>query len=185
MKKILLVIALALCIFQMIVLATAVDIGSPAIEGAGNYSNAATRINRENPANVTGVITSVAIYAGAEMSDCQVATFYIEAGTNLSTRDWELIGAVPAGYSIHSVNINVTVGDCIGICFPAEGSIAYNAGTEACWYRLGDNIPCDDVEFTATGNWKISVLGIGISYLWNTKTLIEWNGAVPNIWNEI
>jgi len=62
MKKILLIIILIVAIFQMVVLATAIDIGSAAVDG-DDYWGGNTWINGANPANESGKITTIEIYA--------------------------------------------------------------------------------------------------------------------------
>ncbi|GAI84326.1 unnamed protein product [marine sediment metagenome] len=63
MKKILLIITIVFCIFQMIVLAIDIDIGNPAIN-RDKLSSAATYVDKNNPANASGKITSVEIWSG-------------------------------------------------------------------------------------------------------------------------
>ena len=72
-------------IFQLITMAAAISIGSPAIN-RDDAKGAGTRIELLGAADGTGTITEVVIFAYSEMADCEVATFYLEAGTNYSTR---------------------------------------------------------------------------------------------------
>lgn len=184
MKKILLIIALVLVMFQMVVLATAIDIGASAIDRS-TYNTAKTSVNVVNPADYTGVITNIEIYANAAMSNVEVATFYVVSGNNLSTRDNETIGSVPAGYSAYAVSLNVTVGDYIGIYFSA-GSI--DRSTDNTMMLLaGDNIPCTNVTFGAPQAGTISLYGTGATlgwpHKWNTITIGKWDTVTFSKWN--
>ena len=170
MKKILLIIAIALCIFQMVVLATVINIGSPATDrtSAGGRN---TMVSKYVPADGTGKITTVEFYVNAALAGCQVATFYVVSGNNLSTRDYETIqiagqaaGVVPTGYQTATVDLDVVAGDYIGICWTnSDGYIdkdsTVGAGT---WYRGYDSgIPCTDAAFTLVANYMISLCGTG------------------------
>ena len=98
MKKILLIIAITLCIFQMVVLATAIDVGSEATNrGDKWYQN--TFVDQANPANASGKIISIEIWAcaGYDITGLEVATFSA-SGNNLATRDYESIpGTITSG----------------------------------------------------------------------------------------
>ncbi|GAJ03290.1 unnamed protein product, partial [marine sediment metagenome] len=76
MKKILLIIALTFCIFQLVVLAADIDIGMPAIDRPAGSTAEDTWVNIGNPANATGTITSIEIHVAIVLRNCEVATFY-------------------------------------------------------------------------------------------------------------
>ena len=163
MKKILIIIALTFLIFQMVVLATAIDIGSPAIDRSTNRVGGYTYVNQTNPANETGTITSIEIWATlVSMVDCEVATFYVVSGNNLSTRDTEYIGAVAAGSKqTFEVNLDVQEGDYIGY-YESTGRIeADGTGYAGMWYKGGDQIPCTDTLFNVYSGDTCSLYGIG------------------------
>jgi hypothetical protein len=179
MKKILLIIFFIMIIFQMITLATAIDVGSEAINRS-TYNNEGTSVDRNNPANASGTITSVEIYANSAMSNVEVATFFVVSGNNLSTRDSEAIGSVAAGYTTHTVSLNIVTGDCIGIYFSAGGLDRDTTGG-GFWKNAGDQIPCTNVLFTLTANGTLSIYGAGATVTgikWNTVTISKWNGQV-------
>jgi hypothetical protein len=184
MKKILLVVFLAFLIFQMIVMATAIDIGSAATNRTSELTTS-TRVITENPANATGKITSVEIYAvsGYNLTLVEVATFYVVSGNFLSTRDWEYIGNVTAGSKqTFVVDLDVTVGDYIGIYFYSGGKIEADALSGTRWSKAGDNIPCTNIDFGSSTTGTISLYGTGesvaVGIKWNTVTISKWNGQV-------
>lgn len=162
MKKILLIIVIAFCIFQMVVLATAIDIGASATDRETTQS-AQTLINKTNPANETGTITSVEIWANAGLSNCEVATFFVVSGNFLSTRDSQSIGTVAAGSKqTFEVNLNVQAGDYIGMYYTAGLIERDSYGFGGMWTNYGgDNIPCTNVEFSLLAGDAISLYGTG------------------------
>ena len=164
MKKILLIIAIVFLIFQMIVLATAIDIGSPAINRANTwYPNVATVVNKDNPANESGSIITVEIWTYSQLEDAEVATFYVVSGNNLSTRDTEYIGVVAAGAKrTFTVNLDVEAGDYLGMYWGASRQMEMDAsGYAGCWYIYSDQIPCTNVTFSSIDGRTLSLYGIG------------------------
>ncbi|GAI62725.1 unnamed protein product, partial [marine sediment metagenome] len=111
----------------------------------------------------SGKITSIEIWANKTLLDCKVATFYIESGNNLSTRDWELIGTVISGSKkTFEVDIEVKEGDYIGISYSRDGKIEIDASGGNDWHILyEDHIPCNNKAFD-TGERIISLHGTGI-----------------------
>ena len=163
MKKILLIIALTLCIFQMVALATAIDIGVEAISRSDGITE--TIINKGNPANATGTITSVEIYAYyLSMDNVEVATFYEVSENHFTTRDSEVIGAVTTGAKrTFVVSLDVVAGDYIGLYVPS-GYLAWDAsGGDGIWVVGGDNIPCTNTAFGFNAGNIVSVYGTGVT----------------------
>ena len=145
----------------------AIDIGSAAIDRPENYNvSNSTLIFKDNPANVSGKITSIEIWAFANMSALRVATFYLVSGTNFSTRDWVNIGSVTAGSKqTFEVNLDVEAGDYIGIVDTGiDAKIEKTNSGAGAWHTLGAvNIPCTNVTFGSWVNYTYSVYGTGIT----------------------
>lgn len=141
----------------------AIDIGAAAIFRAGAVG-AYTLVVKENPANGTGAITSVEIYAvsGQDLANCEVANFYVVSGDNLSTRDSETIGAVVGGSKQTSsgLDMGVTAGDYIGIYY-TSGQLRKSVFGDGYWLFQADYIPCANQAFTPVANTTISLYGIG------------------------
>jgi hypothetical protein len=128
-----------------------IDIGSPAIDREhGLGGDGSTVIFQDNPANATGIIISIEIWASIQLTGVKIATFYKVIGTNFSTRDTETIGTVTAGSKqTIPVSLNVVTGDYIGIHWDT-GSIESDwSGGSAYWYSdpAADLIPCINQEF--------------------------------------
>jgi len=167
MKKTLIIIFLIMAIFQMVVLATAIDVGLQN-DGITNQSvGNTTLISKYNPANATGKITSVEIWsvAGADAKGVEIAIFYLVSGTNFSTRSTVSVGDLVAGLNTFVVDLDVEEGDYIGI-YGTAGAIRVRnlTPTGANWWSIaGDYIPCSDVTFTLSPNttWGLSLYGTG------------------------
>jgi len=190
MKKILLVIVIVFCLFQMVVLAIDIDIGSAAIDRGEALAANYTFIDKNNPANASGIITSVEIWANDALSNCEVATFYVVSGNKLSTRDYETIGTVAAGSKqTFPVDLDVEEGDYIGITYSA-GSLDEDSFGVGRWYLSGDNIPCSDHFFSEASVRTISLYGTGVTLLpaqvtgvlatdgtYTDKVIVTWDAA--------
>lgn len=92
-----------------------------------------THINKTNPADGTGKITQVKIYAYANLSNCEVGIFYrpdpVGFPNKLSTRDVVTIGTVVSGSEqTFGVDLEVVEGDYIGIVFTAGYVCAVQPG---------------------------------------------------------
>jgi len=166
MKKIFLIIVIAFFIFRMAVLATDIDIGPQAIDRPTYSVGGRTIICLANPANASGTITSVEIWAWSNFTSCEVATFYLVSAGHYSTRDYEYIGNVTSGSKqTFEVNLNVEEGDYIGMYNDAGYPECSNAGEgSGVWYNNGDTIPCSNISFTqAWPDRDLSLHGTGIT----------------------
>jgi len=186
MKKILLTILIIILIFSMNVIAIEIDVGNSAINRSGERASGITWVDKNNPANDTGIITSVEIYAETAMTLCEVAIF-TASGNVLTTRSNVAIGNVALGYNQFDVELDVTAGDYIGFYFSTgEGSRAYTG--DGNWWYGGDNIPCTSVFFNSEGNTTISLYGtgtteVGWTHKWDTLTIGKWNTKEFTKWN--
>ena len=143
-----------------------IDIGSPAINRGDSLLSAWTYIDLTNPADYSGKITSVEIYArsGYNLVNCEVATFFLVSGSNYSTRGTHTIGAVSGGskQTFSGLDIDVEAGDFIGIHF-TSGHIEFDtSGGSGVLYKEADYIPCTNETFSVRdADGAISVYGIG------------------------
>lgn len=158
------IIAITLLIFQMAVLAVAIDIGMPAVDRGTSSTGTYTFVNKGNPANASGTITSIEIY-GLNLDNVEVATFFVVSGDNLSTRDTELIGTAGGSgayaKSTHNVNLDVETGDYLGIYYNVGALDRDSSGYSGIWYFGGDYIPCTNATFSSWGGDAVSVYGTG------------------------
>ncbi|MBA7587393.1 hypothetical protein ES708_29422 [subsurface metagenome] len=147
-----------------------IDIGCPAIVRVFAYSdNIYTIVNVGNPANESGKIKSIEIRSanGIILIGVTVATFYVVSGNNLSTRDHVYIGNIaPDEKRIFAVDLDVVKGDYIGFVSSDSSNIQVDtSGGDNLWFKLGNFIPCTNVNFGVDIGWVISLYGTGKTIL--------------------
>ena len=139
----------------------AIDIGDVAINRAAELT-VCTVVNKGNPANLAGKITSVEIWAASQLSNCEVAIFFVVSGNNLSTRSNVTLGTVAAGSKqTFAVNLDVQIGDYIGIYFSAGALETASEGSGIWHVDTLDKIPCTNQLFDSYANFAISLYGTG------------------------
>lgn len=138
-----------------------IDIGSPAIDRANALGWDNTFVEKNNPANVTGKILQVQVYAQADMTGAIIAIFEEVEANKLTARDNIVIGNITAG-SVQSfdVNLNVVTGDYIGIYF-ATGILKLDTFGGGNWWHEGDETSCINLAFTFFANRTMSLYGKG------------------------
>ncbi len=188
MKKILLIVFTVILILSVNVLAVDIDIGMPAINRGSTSTSGSTYISIDNPANASGTITSIEIWSNTTLLSCEVATFFVVSGNNLSTRDSEFIGSVTAGSKqTFEVDLEVQEGDFIGIRAGSGQVERDTTGYAGLWYKSGDYIPCTNVLFAIAADDAISLYGMGATvgwdHKWNTQTISKWNTKEFTKWN--
>ena len=156
----------------------AIDIGAAATDRSASIA-ARTYVAKENPANATGTIDTVEIWADINLSNCEVATFFVVSGNNLSTRDSEIIGTVTSGskQTFSGLSMDVETGDYIGTFYTSGGWIEVNtSGGTGMWYGGSgvDYIPCTNQVFTSAGGYTLSLYGTG------TEAAAGWAGGDVN-----
>ena len=162
MKKILLIIALVLCIFQLIVMAAAITIGLPATDRPNALSTDNTCVNKLAVASETGTITSIEVWANEDLTNVRVATFFLVSGNNLTARDSEAIaGTITAGSKVtKAVTLDVVAGDYIGIYYLGMMDFT-SSGYSGIWYLAGDQTSCTDTTFSLASAAGMSLYGTG------------------------
>jgi hypothetical protein len=158
-----------------------IDIGPGATNRSSIYSYGNTCIEEANPANDTGSITSVEIWASSNMGGCEVATFTKGSGTVFSTRDTHTIGSVTAGskQTFSGLDMDVQTGDYLGIYW-SSGELERDDTGGAGWYKAGDYIPCTSVTFTAGSVLTLSIYGTGATLV-TEKTSSDTGAGVEAI----
>jgi len=145
------------------------DIGSACTDRVGQNQGTNTFIDLANPANLTGKITNVAIYAAVSMASAKVATFYrpdpINFPNNFTARSVSGdLGTVAAGgVRNFEVNLDAVKGDFIGIYFTDEYDFIETSATggSGVVYKSGDQTACVDATFTLLAGQANSLYGTG------------------------
>jgi len=124
-----------------------------------------TIVNRTGPALYSGTVKRVRIWANKTLYNCEIATFYVVNGNNLSTRDNQTIGTVTAGSAKEiTVDLDVQAGDYIGMYYTSGKMDVSTSGGNGLWYLSGqDGIPCVNREFSFANGYVISLEGVVIT----------------------
>ena len=149
----------------------AIDVGGEATDRAGNASDSWTFLGLDNPANDTGIITDVEIWAFGELTGCKVGTFFGTA-PDYTPRDSAVLGTIAAGSKQTSsgLSIDVQTGDLIGIFF-SGGSLEQDEPGGIGVYRLnGDQFAAGQQTYTLGADRVMSLKGIG-------TTSVGWAGG--------
>ena len=155
-----------------------IDIGSSAIDrGSFLATNNITFISVENPANLSGRITSIEIWAVLEMTGVKVATFE-EVDTNTFTaRDSYTIGTVAAGSKqTFDVDLDVQAGDYIGL-YTTGGAIENDTSGSGTWNTSGDQTGCVGELFTFNADRTMSLYGTG-AYIKSISGVFGLTGTI-------
>jgi len=143
-----------------------IDVGAIPTDRAASAPSGYTFVDKNNPANVSGTLRSVKVYAGTNITGLRVGTFYTTNGNTLKCRDSELIGDVEAGgeRTFNELSITVVEGDYIGCYFTAGTIEADTAGFAGAWGIVGEYIdPNDEAEYTFNAGYATSLYGYGIT----------------------
>lgn len=147
-----------------------IDIGTSPIDREHSFSGDKTIIVTNNPANVTGQLTVVAMWVAVEMASAYVATFYrpdpVSYPNKFTARAVSAnLGIVGVGYNEFPVTLNVVAGDFIGIYFTdINGGIdAIWTGGTGIWYQVGNQTACVDTTFLVEAAYAISLYGTEIT----------------------
>jgi len=144
----------------------AVDIGDGAINGNGFGDPGDTWINKGNPANAAGVITTVKIWAYINMTGCKVGIFYLTGTNKFKCRSAATIGSVTAGgeRTFSGLSLAVEAGDYIGASASTGRIEASYDSYDGTWEKSGDYCVVDaEGTFTFWTGWKYSLYGEGAS----------------------
>ncbi|MFA4917123.1 MAG: LamG-like jellyroll fold domain-containing protein [Syntrophales bacterium] len=154
---------------------TLLDVGSAVSDRGGNAGATYTYIDLANPADYTGYINHIQIWANQNMTGLKVGTFYLDSGTTYICRDSVTIGSVTAGSAVTfgDLRIRVVAGDLIG-CYFATGGIEWDElGGSGIKAVSGDKTAkgtSTDFGATAAGD-AISIYATGVGSYGN-------NGAI-------
>ena len=143
--------------------ATAIDVGSAAIDRNFTLSAGTTRFGTDNPANDTGAIDTFEVWSATSMTGTnKVGTFY-GSDTDYTNRDGVTIGTVTAGAkrTFTGLSIDVSTGDFAGIYF-SVGSLERDSGVSGnVYYKAGDQFGAGAQTYAFSDTTQMSVYGTG------------------------
>ena len=145
---------------------TTIIVGSAPTDRSTWFNKLLTVVDRGNPANASGTLTTVDIFVndeGDDMTGLEVATFFVVSGNSLSTRDSQSIpGTLMKGVkSTFAVDLDVVAGDYIGFYCTAGYIERDTSGGSGVLYAGSDAIPCVNQAFTLVANNAVSIQGSG------------------------
>lgn len=153
----------------------AIDIGAPAINRTYDGGQGLTVMVKDNPANASGRITSIEVWAYESYTNAKVAIFKQVSADTFTARSSQAIGAIPAGSrQTIPVDLDVEVGDFIGMY--GDGSVRMDVGGEGWWFLTGDYTSCVDQEFTTQAERILSLYGTG-------EEAPGWTGKICGVTN--
>lgn len=145
---------------------TTIDVGSTAIN-RDSYGDAGTTfIDFANPANLSGLIDTIEVWANQNMSGLKVGFFYLVSGTTYKCRTVISIGSVTAGskQTFSGLSAAIVAGDYIGFYW-SGGRIEYGTAGVGRGYLAGDHVNVDEQSSfgVAMGSGSFSCYGTGYS----------------------
>lgn len=153
----------------------AIDVGAAATNRGITESAGFTIIAKNNPANSSGTITSVEIYAETNMNGVIVATFSAD-GNNITARDSYSIGSVTAGSKqTFEVELSVETGDYLGFYNSSGGISLDGTGGDGRWYKSGDYTDCVDEAFTSGAGTIYSIYATGFEKSQGAEVFTEFD----------
>lgn len=143
-----------------------IDIGPGAVDRTDDDIWSYTVVLLDNPANATGTITSIEVWAQANITGLRVGIFYLVSGTTYKCRSSVTIGNVAAGAKRtftapdDFAALDVVAGDFIGSYF-SGGNIEAEPAGDGQMYKKGEFIdPGDQADYEAFINTE-SLYGTG------------------------
>ena len=148
-----------------------IDIGPGAIDRDTNYSSNYTLIQKGNPANLAGFITSIEMWASSTLAGCKVASFHNVSGTNFTAIDVVTIGEVVSGSKQtftedsegNPIALEIALGDYIGVYYSSGSLEASFSGGDGWWSLHSDATACTDTTFSLSATRVASIYATGIT----------------------
>ncbi|MBA7584131.1 hypothetical protein ES708_26084 [subsurface metagenome] len=140
-----------------------IDIGCEVIDRAFYWAFGWTIIMKGNPANASGTIDTVEIWANKELVGCKVGIFYTTDGGTLKCRSSATLGTVVSGskQTFNGLSLPVETRDYIGMYYSA-GSMERSASGGGYWRVAGDYCDVgDEIDYTYTADTDLSLYGTG------------------------
>lgn len=155
-----------------------IDIGPGAIERSSGYGEGKTVIDLTNPANDTGVLDTVEVWAYSNITGFKIGTFS-GSGTSYDDRDYATIGSVSAGSkrTFTGLSIDVVTGDFLGVYCATGLVMLIPAGYSGLYQRSGDSFGSSSNTYSLRSGDAISIYGTGAT---STAT-ISPSGIAPTL----
>ena len=126
----------------------AVDIGDEAINRRSTFASGYTLIPWHTTASLAGNVTSIDIWAEANITGLKIGAFYTTNGNTLKCRSaTSIAGTITMGSKVNKViSLAVEIGDYLG-CYFSGGTISRTTfGADGRWALEGDHCVVDDED---------------------------------------
>ena len=149
-------------------------VGEPAEDKSANQGTVNTVICKGNPANDTGIITSIEIWAVTTMSGVKIATFEELAANVFTAKSSVTLANITSGskqtITTDSVGnplaLDITAGDFIGIWWTGGHiELGNSSGEAGFWDVAGDQTSCADKTFNFHSGYGVSLYGTGVTQI--------------------
>lgn len=143
-----------------------IDIGAEAKDRGTSFGATYTVFLLDNPANESGEIKTVEVWANLDLTNFRVGTFYLVSGTTYKCRGSAALGNVSAGSKKTFTNLSITVeaGDYIGYYCDAGSIEADSSGFAGLYYKAGEYIdPADEATYALFANYTCSLYGSSVA----------------------
>lgn len=142
-----------------------IDVGAPAIDRDSYGASAYTWIGKENPANATGTIDHIEIWATGN-GNIEVASFEEVSENTFTTRGSSGLLTVLTGLNIFNAPgdftaFDINEEDYIGIYTGTAYGVDITYSGEGMWFQSGDLIPCTNQSFNWYATATISLYATG------------------------
>ena len=150
----------------------AINIGSTAVERGSDLDvKTYIAIDLASPASADGTITQIELWCGGAKDSIVVGTCYNVGGNDYTSRDYETINTIGAGYSTHVVDLTVVTGDFIffGNCVEGAGNIYvdFDSSGGTGTYFKATAVPFTGVTFDSLdADGALSCYGTGATSGW-------------------
>ncbi len=170
-----------------------INIGAGAADRSSVWSSKTNSgLDLTNPADGTGIITSLSFWANSNIDSVKTGVFF-GSGTDWTSRDFENIGSVTAGskQTFTGLDLDVVEDDIIGLYLSGSTGGIERAltGCSGILYSSGDVFDGVERTYTLIAGDCMSVEGTGATAAAgkeiNGVTISEWNGVAISEWNGI
>ena len=143
---------------------TDIDVGLDPTADGGQFNAETTGINLFNPANDTGSLDTIELYPrDTNITGFKAGTFYAGDYPDFTNRDYANLGAAAIGdkRTFTGLDINVTLGDLIGIYFAV--GVMYNllTGSSGIHWKAGDQFDAGTQSYGIAGGDCLQLYGTG------------------------
>lgn len=146
-----------------------IDVGSGASDRATSSTGGYTKLDLTNPANLSGLITSVDVWFVSNGVGVRVGIFFLVSGTTYQCRSSATIGSVSSGSKkTFTVNLPVQKGDFIGLYSTSGNLERDDTGGSGEMRIAGEYIdPGDQAIYALLASRALSLYGQGIIKGWS------------------